>query len=94
MSHPANKPVFFTTEEEVMDAAIHSGRARPSIAQLPDGTYALCSRKTARRMGWTFLCRLWTGTTKAPAKPKAPDAAQRATDQAAVEAMLGSLSHE
>lgn len=68
MSVPANKPAFFATEEEVMDAAIQSGRARPSIAQLPDGTYALCSRKTAIKKGWTFLCRLWTGGTPASAK--------------------------
>ncbi len=64
----SNKPAFFTTEDAVMDAAIQSGRARPSIAQLPDGTYALCSRKTARKNGWVFLCRLWTGDKRKPAK--------------------------
>lgn len=64
----SNKPAFFTTEDAVMEAAIQSGRARPSIAQLPDGTYALCSRKTAVKKGWTFLCRLWTGDTPKRAK--------------------------
>ncbi|WP_322469252.1 hypothetical protein SOM08_15245 [Hydrogenophaga sp. SNF1] len=50
---------LYDSEEAVMDAAVNSQRARPVVAQTPDGRYALCCRSTARRMGWTLLCRLW-----------------------------------
>lgn len=50
---------LYDSEEAVMDAAVDSQRARPVVAQTQDGRYALCCRSTARRMGWTLLCRLW-----------------------------------
>lgn len=54
-----NKIEIYDSEEAVMDAAVNSLRARPVVAQTQDGRYALCCRSTARRMGWTLLCRLW-----------------------------------
>jgi hypothetical protein len=50
---------LYDSREAVMDAAVNSQRARPVVAQTQDGRYALCCRSTARRMGWTLLCRLW-----------------------------------
>jgi hypothetical protein len=58
---PTAKVPLFDTEEAVMDAAIASQRARPVVAQTQDGQYALCSRRTARKMGWSVLCRIWGG---------------------------------
>lgn len=81
---------MFKSPEAAMDNAIESGRARPAIAETPDGKFVVCSRHTANKYGWTYLGRVYgEGVYAEKAAKPAPvaPAAKRAERAAGLDLM-------